>query len=63
VTEQLLEAILDKLPPSTTKVIIAHRLNTISNADDIFFVNAGTVTEAGSMEHAVDLLLHGAMAS
>jgi len=63
VTEQLLEEILDKLPKSTTKVIIAHRLNTISNADEIFFVNARTVTEAGSMEHAVDLLLHGAMAS
>jgi len=63
VTEQLLEEILDKLPKSTTKVIIAHRLNTISSADEIFFVNARTVTEAGSMEHAVDLLLHGAMAS
>ena len=42
VTEQLLEQILDKLPASTTKVIIAHRLNTIANADEIFFVNAGT---------------------
>ena len=63
VTEQLLEEILAKLPKATTKVIIAHRLNTISNADEIFFVNGGTVTEAGSMEHAVDMLLHGAMAS
>jgi ATP-binding cassette subfamily B protein len=63
VTEQLLEEILAKLPASTTKVIIAHRLNTIDNADEIFFVNAGTVTRAGSMENAVDMLLHGAMAS
>ena len=63
VTEQLLEDILDHLPASTTKVIIAHRLNTISNADEIFFINAGTVTPAGSMERAVDMLLHGAMAS
>jgi ATP-binding cassette subfamily B protein len=59
VTEQLLDEILENLPKSTTKVIIAHRLNTISNADEIFFVNGGTVTEAGSMEHAVELLLHG----
>src|SRR6185295_6396858 len=28
VTEQLLEDILRDLPPSTTKVVIAHRLNT-----------------------------------
>jgi ATP-binding cassette subfamily B protein len=59
VTEQLLEEILDKLPPETTKVIIAHRLNTIDNVDQIFFVNSGEVIPAGSMEHAVNMLLHG----
>ena len=59
VTEQLLEQILAKLPASTTKVIIAHRLNTIADADEIFFINAGTITPAGSMDHALDLLLHG----
>jgi ATP-binding cassette subfamily B protein len=58
VTEQLLEEILAKLPPSTTKVIIAHRLNTIANADEIFFINSGEITPAGSMEHALDMLLH-----
>lgn len=59
VTEQLLEEILRKLPKETTKVIIAHRLNTIAEADEIFFVNHGSVTPAGSLEHAVDLLMHG----
>ena len=59
VTEQLLEEILKKLPVRTTRVIIAHRLNTIENADEIFFVNGGEVITAGSMEHAVDMLLHG----
>ncbi len=58
VTEQILEEILAKLPTSTTRVIIAHRLNTIANADEIFFVNSGAVTPAGSMEHAVEMLLH-----
>ena len=58
VTEQLLEEILAKLPKETTRVIIAHRLNTIDNVDQIFFVNSGTVTPAGSMEHAVNMLLH-----
>ena len=59
VTEQLLEDILSKLPASTTKVIIAHRLNTIENADEIFFVSGAEVTRAGSMQQALDLLLHG----
>lgn len=57
VTEQLLEEILKKLPASTTRVIIAHRLNTIENADEIFFINDGEVTPAGSMDHAIHMLL------
>ncbi|CAN5745466.1 ABC transporter ATP-binding protein [soil metagenome] len=59
VTEQLLEEILEQLPKTTTKVIIAHRLNTISSADDIFFINGGHITEAGSMDDAVEMLMHG----
>lgn len=58
VTEQLLENILNKLPESTTRIIIAHRLNTIENADEIYFVNAGNVTRAGSFNDAIDKLLH-----
>ncbi|MEI6345818.1 MAG: ABC transporter ATP-binding protein [bacterium] len=58
VTEQLLEDILRNLPAHTTRVIIAHRLNTIQNADEIFFVNAGEVVRAGSMDHALEMLLH-----
>lgn len=59
VTEQLLEQVLRGLPASTTRVVIAHRLNTIENADEIFFINGGEITPAGSMEMALDLLLHG----
>jgi ATP-binding cassette subfamily B protein len=58
VTEQLLEEVRANLPAATTKVIIAHRLNTIQNADEIFFVGGGGLTEAGSMEHAMDMLLN-----
>ncbi|MEO8583789.1 MAG: ABC transporter ATP-binding protein, partial [Flavitalea sp.] len=58
VTEQILEEILTKLPPHTTRVIIAHRLNTIRNADEIFFVNAGELVPAGSFDHAVNMLLN-----
>jgi len=63
VTEQQLEAILGKLPESTTKVIIAHRLNTIENADEIFFVNSGEIIAAGSFREAIDLLMHGKVES
>jgi ATP-binding cassette subfamily B protein len=59
VTEQLLEEILQKLPEETTKIVIAHRLNTIKNADDIFFVNNTEIIEAGSLDHAIDMLMHG----
>ena len=43
VTEQLLQEILDSLPKETTKMIIAHRLNTIKSADQIFAVGGGKV--------------------
>jgi ATP-binding cassette, subfamily B, bacterial len=63
VTEKLLEEILQKLPPSTTKLVIAHRLNTIANADVIYFVNSGNVTRAGSLNDAVDMLMKGNVSS
>jgi ATP-binding cassette subfamily B protein len=63
VTEQLLEEILARLPAQTTKIIIAHRLNTIDKVDQIFFVNSGAIALAGSMEHALDMLLHEKRAS
>ena len=63
ITEQILQNILNKLPKETTRVIIAHRLNTIQNADEIFFVNAGEVIRAGSFDHAIDMLLQGKRAS
>ncbi len=63
VTEQQLEAILKNLPQSTTKVIIAHRLNTIENADEIFFVNSGKIIPAGSFHEALDMLIQGKIES
>jgi ATP-binding cassette subfamily B protein len=59
ITEKLLSDILNNLPETTTRVIIAHRLNTIENADEIFFVNSGEVIQAGSFDHAMDMLLQG----
>jgi len=63
VTEQILEEVLTQLPQKTTRIIIAHRLNTIENADEIFFVNAGHITNAGSMEQALKMLADGVRSS
>lgn len=57
VTEQLLSEIINQLPGSTTKVVIAHRLNTIEKADEIFFVNSGQVSPAGNLTNALQMLL------
>jgi ATP-binding cassette subfamily B protein len=59
VTEQLLDEILLKLPKKSTRIVIAHRLNTIENADEIYFVNSGSVTKAGSLNDAVEQLMSG----
>ena len=63
VTENLLEEILDKLPATTTKMVIAHRLNTIADADVIYFVNSGNVVRAGSLNEAIEMLMKGDMKS
>jgi len=59
ITEQLLGNILNKLSKETTLVIIAHRLNTIENADEIYFVNEGEVQQAGTLNDALNMLLKG----
>ncbi len=59
VTEALLDDILNHLPGTTTRITIAHRLNTIRNADEIFFVNGGEVIQAGSFDDAVERLMQG----
>ncbi|MCX2575199.1 ABC transporter ATP-binding protein [Pedobacter sandarakinus] len=59
ITEKLLSNILKKLSEDTTLVIIAHRLNTIESADEIYFVNEGEVQNAGSLQNALNMILEG----
>jgi len=56
VTEAILNKTLEVLPRHTTKVIIAHRLNTIEEADEILFVNGHHVTKAGNLDEAISLI-------
>lgn len=58
VTEELLQDIINKLPKQTTKVIIAHRLNTIKKADQIYFVNSGKIHAAKDFASVESLILN-----
>lgn len=56
VTEELLQEIQDKMPKDTTKVIIAHRLNTIEKADEIFFIANGEMQKTMSFKDAISMI-------
>jgi len=56
VTEQYLTEILDNLPATTTRVIIAHRLNTIKNVDEIIFISGGHTQKAMGFEEALAMI-------
>jgi len=42
-TESILQSILNLLPKETTKIVIAHRLNTVKNADQVFLVGGSKI--------------------
>lgn len=54
-SEKIVQDALDKAQMGRTCIIIAHRLSTIRNADMIFVLKHGQVTEAGSHEELIKL--------
>lgn len=48
VTEQRIQASLDRLSEGRTVIIIAHRLSTVKNADTVAVIEHGMVAELGS---------------
>lgn len=54
-SEALVQEALDRLMRCRTTVVVAHRLSTVRDADEILVVNAGTIVERGSHETLVDL--------
>jgi len=56
VTERAIARVLSALPVSTTKIIIAHRLASIEQADEIFFVGGGGIRPAGTTGQAEAML-------
>jgi len=54
-SEQLLVAALDNLPANRTRIIIAHRLSTVRDADRIMVLSQGRLVESGSHDQLVAL--------
>lgn len=50
VTEAYIQSALDELSKGRTTLVVAHRLSTIKNADEIFVVSDGHILERGSHE-------------
>ena len=54
-TEQLIQEAVDKVSKGRTTFIIAHRLATIVNADQILFIEDGQIVERGNHEELMEL--------
>ena len=56
-TEKEIQTAFSQVSENKTTIIIAHRLSTVVNADNIIVLNNGKVVESGSHEHL--LQVHG----
>lgn len=54
-SELLVQQALDNLLKTRTAIIIAHRLNTIKNANKILFIKEGKITESGTHDELLSL--------
>jgi subfamily B ATP-binding cassette protein MsbA len=53
-SERRIQAALDKLMENRTTLVIAHRLSTVENADEIIVLDEGRVVESGTHRELLD---------
>ncbi|MFW6030766.1 MAG: ABC transporter ATP-binding protein [Halanaerobiales bacterium] len=53
-TEKLIIKEIEKLKEDRTIIVIAHRLNTVKNCDNLFFIKNGKVYDEGSYDDLVE---------
>ena len=54
-TEMQVQSALSELSQGRTTIVVAHRLSTIKNADEILVINEGVVVERGNHEELIKL--------
>lgn len=54
-SEAIVQQAIDNLMKDRTVLVIAHRLSTVKNADQIFVINEGRIVERGSHEELLKL--------
>ena len=54
-TEILIQSALDELCKGRTTIIVAHRLSTVKNADEIAVIDGGKITEKGTHDELMKL--------
>ena len=53
-TEILIQQSLDELCEGRTTIVVAHRLSTVKNADEIAVIENGSITEQGTHEYLME---------
>ncbi len=53
ISEHLIQQAIEPLMQNRTSIVIAHRLSTVLNADEILVLNEGTITERGTHEELI----------
>lgn len=53
-SEKVIQKSINNISNNRTTVIVAHRLSTILNADQIIFIDSGIITGMGSHEYLMN---------